>query len=580
MQRPLPAWLPFGDGFGDGEALPGYKFIKGGFKLATFLYYNGVHCTGADSMPPVGVPTLLCFNHSNGLVDAMMVIRSSPRMVRFMAKDTLWRAPGIGQLVQASGAVPVQRREEHGAEADTTSALSAVLAALGRGACVGIAPEGNSKMRTMLDLPLKKGVAHLAVEAALAALWEGGDKNAAKSGVHVVPCGLCYLQREKWRSEAMANYGKAIVVDAAFLQRFGLEGMSVPQAKRTEQYGRAVGEVMRRLAVGLEEVTLTVAASERPADGAEALEGNWSALARAVTAGRIRYPGGTNMPLQDWAGILRQLARQLASDDYKELGKAVSGYQHALNSAGLLDSQAALGPQKSGPGPLVGAALLRALLGIVLLALALPGLAAWSLVLLLCLVKEYRILRQGLLQREPKVEAGSDLPPPLRRRRNFDTIAEGKMLVGWLLSYLLRLNCCVAVYFCGHAMLTGIFVGWVLLPIFMWLTLRLLEESLALLRSARAHVLLLVVDRAALAALSHRRGELVKRLQRLPGAPKPVGTGAKDWSARAFFVPWRRWKADWHETLLFSEDLSFGAGTAAFAGAGAEAGPAAPLLPP
>jgi 1-acyl-sn-glycerol-3-phosphate acyltransferase len=57
---------------------------------STFVFYHTVHTAGAERLPKHGEPTILCFNHSNGLTDIATLIRVTDRMVRFAGKDTLW----------------------------------------------------------------------------------------------------------------------------------------------------------------------------------------------------------------------------------------------------------------------------------------------------------------------------------------------------------------------------------------------------------------------------------------------------------------------------------------------------------
>ena len=62
---------------------------------------------------------IVCFNHGNGLADPMVLIRKTPRVVRFCAKDTLWKMPIMNWFIRGSGAVPVYRRREHGEQAES-----------------------------------------------------------------------------------------------------------------------------------------------------------------------------------------------------------------------------------------------------------------------------------------------------------------------------------------------------------------------------------------------------------------------------------------------------------------------------
>lgn len=75
---------------------------------------------------------------------------------------------------------------------------------------VGIFPEGGSHDRPSL-LPIKAGVAIMALGAAAA------DPNMK---VHVVPVGLHYFHRHKFRSRAVIEYGEPIIVDSVMGQEY------------------------------------------------------------------------------------------------------------------------------------------------------------------------------------------------------------------------------------------------------------------------------------------------------------------------------------------------------------------------
>lgn len=86
---------------------------------------------------------------------------------------------------------------------DNTAVFQNVFNHLHSNGCVGIFPEGGSHDRPSL-LPIKAGVAIMALGAAAA------DPSI---NVSVVPCGLHYFHRNKFRSRAVLEFGQPIVVD-------------------------------------------------------------------------------------------------------------------------------------------------------------------------------------------------------------------------------------------------------------------------------------------------------------------------------------------------------------------------------
>jgi len=524
---------------GDGEAYFAYSFIKQGFKLSTLIYFSaGVKRYGADTFPKAGEPTVLCFNHSNGLTDAMVVIRSCPRMVRFVAKAALWNMPVIGQLVANAGAVPLQRKEDkhpEGQEGEKrgmalAETFQAITDALQRGECIGVAPEANSKARTLLDRPLKPGAALWALEAVFQNLAE-----EQPFAVKVVPCGLVYMHRGFWRSEAMVRYGEPILVDQKLLREHGVTpSMENPRAPARQN---CVEAITSRLEEGLSKVALVVAPSKPPADKSQSLEGDWVALRNGIVAGRLVCQGDTAslLPLASWADLIKHFAQELERERNQKLAERVGSYHSALKGLGLHDSQLreASASSATPTSGVVSRFLASSLLCVFFLLLALPGALLWSPVWALGRCSTGRILKKGLL----RTKAGS----VERRRRNFDMIAEGNMTFGfvllslecigtatllgsgwqratsgsagqgvvaglliipglvWIMSpicaagntqLLLAVECVAVATVLGTrecacaALVQGLFAGIFALPALLWLTVRLVEEAAASARAA------------------------------------------------------------------------------------------------
>ena len=145
-----------------------YKLIKTLFKMTSGAFYATIELRGEENIPKPGEACILCFNHGNGLADPKLIIRATPRMVRFCAKDTLWKIPIMGTFIANSGAVPVYRRRDH--KGKNTKELNAIMFknvydALGRGEMIGIAPEGVSRFLPFMAEPLKTGPARMALAA-------------------------------------------------------------------------------------------------------------------------------------------------------------------------------------------------------------------------------------------------------------------------------------------------------------------------------------------------------------------------------------------------------------------------------
>jgi 1-acyl-sn-glycerol-3-phosphate acyltransferase len=131
-------------------------------RLATWIFYR-VDRVG-DPLP--AGPLLLVANHPNGLLDPPLIVATSGRQARFLAKSTLFSMPLVGWFVRGAGAIPVYRRSDAGVDPSRNSEMfAAVERALDEGDAVCLFPEGTTHSRGRLD-PLKTGAARIALGAA------------------------------------------------------------------------------------------------------------------------------------------------------------------------------------------------------------------------------------------------------------------------------------------------------------------------------------------------------------------------------------------------------------------------------
>lgn len=97
--------------------------------------YTRIKSTGLENVPPDG-PLIIASNHLND-VDPGILCTRIRRPMAFMAKQELFRVPGLKQFLTAFGAFPVRR-----GEADIAT-LRHANAALTQGLAVCIFPEGT-----------------------------------------------------------------------------------------------------------------------------------------------------------------------------------------------------------------------------------------------------------------------------------------------------------------------------------------------------------------------------------------------------------------------------------------------------
>jgi 1-acyl-sn-glycerol-3-phosphate acyltransferase len=204
------------------------SFLAG---LATRTYYD-FSCLGES--PPGKGPVLLVANHPNSLVDAIVVSAVAGRGVRYLAKAPLFEMARIGWLLRAVGAIPVHRRiDSPGTVSQNVHAFTAVFDALATGSAVGIFPEGVSHSEPALA-GLKTGAARMAL----------GFASRRNHTVPILPVGIVLRDKARFRSEAAAFLGPAIVWDDL--------------ADRGSEDPEAVRELTRRIDASLRQVTINL----------------------------------------------------------------------------------------------------------------------------------------------------------------------------------------------------------------------------------------------------------------------------------------------------------------------------------
>ena len=86
-------------------------------RFALHLFFRRIEVEGRKNVPPSG-PILLVPNHSNALVDPLIIQSRLWRHVTLTAKNVLARNPLMGLLMRTAGVVTFHRSEDVGKGAD------------------------------------------------------------------------------------------------------------------------------------------------------------------------------------------------------------------------------------------------------------------------------------------------------------------------------------------------------------------------------------------------------------------------------------------------------------------------------
>lgn len=271
MSRPAP------------ERPPAYRFLKILAWIVVRVVFRRVDVTGASRLVE-GEPTIIAANHTNGLADPVVIAAKLPGLPSFLAAQDLWRFPPARFLFWLARVLPVSRRRENTAAGDNEQVFAACHEALARGAHLALFPEGGVHLEPAM-LPLKTGAARIALGAAA---------DHGTPGIVILPIGLVYDDKGRFRSQAAIHIGHPIDVDE-WVERYRADG---PAAVRglTSVLAQRLHELTLNHASWEEAAVIDRAAAitilgERDAGPREPVFAERSALSRSLAAA-IRAQGG------------------------------------------------------------------------------------------------------------------------------------------------------------------------------------------------------------------------------------------------------------------------------------------------
>jgi 1-acyl-sn-glycerol-3-phosphate acyltransferase len=256
------------------------RIIVAILRFAMRVYFRRVEVVGIEHVPRKS-PVIFVLNHPNALVDPVFLLSLAPRRVSFLAKAPLFRMPVLGFFIRAMDCLPVYRHQDEGADVSRNLEMfAAARKLLARGGTIGICPEGVSHDEPRLR-PIKTGAARIAL---------GAVSTGEVADLKIVPAGLYYTSKTKFRSAVLLYFGKPI--DVASVEMEADENPSRLAVKElSSRIECALREVM--LDAEHEEALHTITQAERifssepGQQGSDSLAGELQLQQRFVKAYRV-----------------------------------------------------------------------------------------------------------------------------------------------------------------------------------------------------------------------------------------------------------------------------------------------------
>jgi glycerol-3-phosphate O-acyltransferase/dihydroxyacetone phosphate acyltransferase len=224
------------------------RLIHAVVSIALRLFFRRIETLNASEVPYRG-PLIFVLNHPNGLIDPSLVFVALPRKVSFLAKSTLFRVPGLSYLLKLAEALPVYRRIDEADLEQNAKTFRASGKLLGKGGAIALFPEGVSHNSPQL-LPIKTGAARIALSAA-------SSISEREETVNILPCGIYYSSKTRFRSEALIYFGKPFPVEVSEPDEDG-----EPARSEVRRLTRRISHAMKQVTVNAETVSDIESANE------------------------------------------------------------------------------------------------------------------------------------------------------------------------------------------------------------------------------------------------------------------------------------------------------------------------------
>ena len=210
---------------------PIYAFLRHYVDLVLKLSYRNIKYVGRERLPKDGA-VIFAPNHTNALMDAMVILAMDHRPKVYVARADIFRNPRIAKILKFLKIMPIMRMRDGIDEVrKNNETIERAVDVLRDKVPFCIFPEGTHQAKYS-SLPLSKGIFRIAFQA---------QELMPDMPLYIVPVGLRYGNFFRFRSTARVQIGEPINVG-----EFVKENSSLTPAEQMNTLKELLDERMKQ----------------------------------------------------------------------------------------------------------------------------------------------------------------------------------------------------------------------------------------------------------------------------------------------------------------------------------------------
>lgn len=180
-----------------------YSLLRYPVDFTARTSYRRFEVHGRKNLPKDG-SLIFGINHTNTLMDALVVLATSRHKKVFMARGDIFANPMVAKILKFLRILPLFRiRNGIAAVRNNTDSIEQAVDVVHDQVGLYLFPEGRHRTRHSL-LQLSKGIFHIALDS--------NREFGQERPIYIVPVGIEYGDYFRYRSTCMVNFGEAINV--------------------------------------------------------------------------------------------------------------------------------------------------------------------------------------------------------------------------------------------------------------------------------------------------------------------------------------------------------------------------------